>query len=296
VRQLTNSTGGVTDSDEYDAFGNKWTVSGSTPNNYLYRGEQWDPDLGLYYLRARYYNPLSGRFTGVDPLTVQGQKRYEYSAADPVDGSDPTGALVLETYWPLAPGKFSSNLQMPSPFGFCGGISYPAGINNILLPLCGTLPPHRCKKCFNTQAFAANLDSNTAGNTYKTTGRPGANDNSHHCAWYVVTALNAGGAGITMPKHAYEVGPELLSADFEAIAYVPYPNWYMTVAGSEVGDITVFDKTSEHRDGHVEGYTGAGPSGWVSYWKQEHWYVYGLNASPSGPATVYRSKCPCGQQ
>ncbi len=28
----------------------------------LYRGEQYDPDLGLYYLRARYYNPLTGRF------------------------------------------------------------------------------------------------------------------------------------------------------------------------------------------------------------------------------------------
>ena len=34
---------------------------------YLYRGEQFDPDLGLYYLRARYYNPLTGRFMSRDP-------------------------------------------------------------------------------------------------------------------------------------------------------------------------------------------------------------------------------------
>ena len=47
-RQLTNnSTGSITDSYEYDAFGNHWTVSGTTPNEMLYRGEQWDPDLGL---------------------------------------------------------------------------------------------------------------------------------------------------------------------------------------------------------------------------------------------------------
>ena len=76
VRQLTNGTGAVTDTYEYDAFGNKWTVSGTTPNNYLYRGEQYDPDLGPYYLRARYYNPLSGRFAGVDPLTDEGGPPY----------------------------------------------------------------------------------------------------------------------------------------------------------------------------------------------------------------------------
>ena len=61
VRQLTNTSGAVTDSYEYDAFGNEFTTSGTTPNNYLYRGEQFDKDLGLYYLRARYYNPATGR-------------------------------------------------------------------------------------------------------------------------------------------------------------------------------------------------------------------------------------------
>jgi RHS repeat-associated protein len=71
VRQLTNSAGAVTDSYEYDAFGNKINSTGATPNNYLYRGEQYDPDLGLYYLRARYYNPATGRFMSRDPLEGQ---------------------------------------------------------------------------------------------------------------------------------------------------------------------------------------------------------------------------------
>lgn len=67
VRQLTNSTGAVTDSYDYDAFGNKINSTGSTPNSYLYRGEFFDSDLGLYYLRARWMNPLTGRFMSRDP-------------------------------------------------------------------------------------------------------------------------------------------------------------------------------------------------------------------------------------
>ena len=104
VRNLTNNAGAVTDTYEYDAYGNALVTTGSTPNEFLYRGEQFDSDLGLYYLRARYYNPLSGRFTGVDSLTDQGQKRYEYANADPVDGADPTGTEALSEYHPLFPG------------------------------------------------------------------------------------------------------------------------------------------------------------------------------------------------
>ncbi len=57
VRKLTSTAGTITDTYDYDAFGNKINSTGSTPNNMLYRGEELDPDLGLYYLRARYMNP-----------------------------------------------------------------------------------------------------------------------------------------------------------------------------------------------------------------------------------------------
>jgi YD repeat-containing protein len=54
VRALTDGTGAVIDTYEYDAFGNLVAGTGSTPNNNLYTGEHFDVDLGLYYLRARY--------------------------------------------------------------------------------------------------------------------------------------------------------------------------------------------------------------------------------------------------
>ena len=93
----------VTDKYEYDAFGNKFTVTGSTPNNYLYRGEQYDSDLGLYYLRARYYNPATGRFVSMDPengiiTDPKTLHKYEYANGDPVNLKDPTGrdAIVAD--------------------------------------------------------------------------------------------------------------------------------------------------------------------------------------------------------
>jgi len=59
VRQLTNLSGTVTDTYNYDAFGNLLNSTGSTLNNYLCRGELFDPDLGLYYLRAVTTTPKS---------------------------------------------------------------------------------------------------------------------------------------------------------------------------------------------------------------------------------------------
>jgi RHS repeat-associated protein len=97
----------VIDSYEYDAFGNKVNSTGTTPNNYLYRGEQYDPDLSLYYLRARYYNPVTGRFLSVDSEAGDGQRRYEYAGADPINGMDPSGneAIIEFALLQFYPGR-----------------------------------------------------------------------------------------------------------------------------------------------------------------------------------------------
>ena len=99
VRQLTNAAGVVTDTYDYDAFGNLINHTGTTPNNYLYRGELYDPDLGLYYLRARWYNPVTGRFMSRDPKgpcncspgIPSALHAYNYASSDPVNRVDPRG-------------------------------------------------------------------------------------------------------------------------------------------------------------------------------------------------------------
>ncbi|MBN9693310.1 MAG: hypothetical protein J0M24_23960 [Verrucomicrobia bacterium] len=117
----TSPTPTVTDTYTYDAFGlliaryarrssdgvlvafadpasETSAPAGTTPvqNNYRYTGEQWDPDLGMYYLRARYYHPDFGRFWNMDtfegsqsdPLSLH---KYLYVHSNPVNGIDPSG-------------------------------------------------------------------------------------------------------------------------------------------------------------------------------------------------------------
>ncbi len=67
VRFLTNSAGTITDTYTYDAFGMQIGRTGTTPNQFLYSGERLDSSVGLYDLRARYYNQAIGRFWAMDP-------------------------------------------------------------------------------------------------------------------------------------------------------------------------------------------------------------------------------------
>ena len=96
VRFLTNESGQVTDTYVYDAFGTMVTAVGTTNNRYLYSGEQFDPNLGLYYLRARLMNPLTGRFWSMDNYAgrnadPQSLHKYTYTEADPANKTDPSG-------------------------------------------------------------------------------------------------------------------------------------------------------------------------------------------------------------
>lgn len=80
----------------YDAFGIQLNAAGSTPNSYRYTGEQWDPDLGLYYLRARYYNPADGRFLTMDT--------FEGNNSDPLSLHKYLSAMIIPSMEPIRRG------------------------------------------------------------------------------------------------------------------------------------------------------------------------------------------------
>jgi RHS repeat-associated protein len=97
---LTDTNGVVSDRYSYDAYGLAldFTFGTLTPlrTAMLYSGERFDSDLQQYYLRARYYNPVVGRFgaqdqvdgTPNDPLSLH---KYAYTQNNPVNMRDPSG-------------------------------------------------------------------------------------------------------------------------------------------------------------------------------------------------------------
>jgi RHS repeat-associated protein len=110
TRLLVSPAGAVTDTYSYDAFGNAISVTGSDQNEFLYRGEQFDLSLGMYYLRARYYNPRTGRFSRADPHegTALGPwtfHQYLLAHGDPVNFADPSGMDEESTEYGLQAGE-----------------------------------------------------------------------------------------------------------------------------------------------------------------------------------------------
>jgi len=100
TRALTDTQGEVTDTYTYEAFGMLIGKTGDTVNDYLYTGEQYDPNIGFYYLRARYMDPSTGRFVTVDPFEGVIQDpyslhKYLYAHANPIMNIDPSGEFTL---------------------------------------------------------------------------------------------------------------------------------------------------------------------------------------------------------
>ena len=100
TRQLSNNVGAIQDFYTYDAFGVLLSSTDITNNHYLYTGERFERNSGLYYLRTRYYNPTFGRFTTTDPFKGNKQNPkslhdYLYAQNQPINFQDPSGLFSI---------------------------------------------------------------------------------------------------------------------------------------------------------------------------------------------------------
>jgi RHS repeat-associated protein len=97
VTSLTNSSGAAAETYTYDSFGKLTASAGSLVNPFQYTGRESDSETGLYYYRARYYDPNMGRFLSEDPLrSADGISYYDYVAGNPTNFYDPLGQFL----WP----------------------------------------------------------------------------------------------------------------------------------------------------------------------------------------------------
>jgi len=125
VRLLTNNSGVVQNSYAYSAFGgnNGGTTGSKFTTDHQFAGEQLDP-TGLYFDRARYYNPSLGSFIGRDSfggynIRPQTLNRYSYTTNNPVLWTDPSGfdgtPITPHPPVPTTPPTTTPNPPLPAP-------------------------------------------------------------------------------------------------------------------------------------------------------------------------------------
>ncbi len=87
---LVDDSGTMVQGIGYDSFGNSTETSYT---RYTYTGREFDADTGLYFYRARWYDPQVGRFVSEDPIGFLGQdiNFYAYVKNNPNRFRDPSG-------------------------------------------------------------------------------------------------------------------------------------------------------------------------------------------------------------
>jgi RHS repeat-associated protein len=112
VRALTDGSGNLVETYQTDPFGVPVATQGTSAQPFQFTGQQRDAAIGLYYLRARIYDPTIGRFLSRDPLfgaldNPLSLNRYLYAQSNPVNLDDPSGLLT----------EVPSGLNEPGPIG-----------------------------------------------------------------------------------------------------------------------------------------------------------------------------------
>jgi RHS repeat-associated protein len=162
VVAITNSSGGPVERYAYDAYGlatvtngtftavppNGWgTPHSAIGNPWMFTSRQLDEEAGLYFYRARYYDPLKGRFLQRDPVRyADGQSLYEYVKDNPLNYTDPGGttayyeqARVYNKWFGLGHLAISTWIQAQvtcnsSDGCHCDGNNLPTGCNGDSIP------------------------------------------------------------------------------------------------------------------------------------------------------------------
>ena len=98
IHDIANASGQVANHIDYNSFGR--ILAQTNPafgDRFTFTGREWDPELDLYYYRARFYDPSLGRFVSQDPLgfAAGDVNFYRYVGNQVLSATDPTGELAI---------------------------------------------------------------------------------------------------------------------------------------------------------------------------------------------------------
>jgi RHS repeat-associated protein len=157
ISSLSSTAGSLAQTYTFDSFGNQTASSGSLTNPFRYTGRELDSETTLYYMRARYFDPATGRFLSEDPLGFRASENfYVYVENDPADRIDPSG---LDPNW--GPIVWWWKLFGPKP---CPKES-PCSVSVSCLPTHGTSFTHCTVTAFDGSGYT-NYDGMPSGGVY----------------------------------------------------------------------------------------------------------------------------------
>ena len=94
IKAVTDQTGAIVFNADYLPFGTQFGQNGSFADPHGFTGKEYDPDIGLYYFNARWYDPETGRFISEDPAADPNSPNlYSYCGNNPVIRTDPSGKI-----------------------------------------------------------------------------------------------------------------------------------------------------------------------------------------------------------
>jgi RHS repeat-associated protein len=133
VRTISNSTGAVVSSADYDPYGIVLTHTGTSKSKIGYAGAWTDPVSGLIYLRARDYEPTTGQFIVTDPVVTQTRQPYAYVGNAPLGATDPSGLCegldcLSDSYFWAGLGPSIDQQMEIAHAGFSGGSTFGIGL------------------------------------------------------------------------------------------------------------------------------------------------------------------------
>jgi RHS repeat-associated protein len=131
---LADGSGAIKTSYGYDPYGSTSALGTASDNRYQYAGREND-GTGLYFNRARYYNPAWGRFISEDPFGLNGGiNRFAYVGGNPISFRDPLGLWTLHvgftlgyTWYGAGSFSFGAVVDGNGDAGFYGTVGYGAG-------------------------------------------------------------------------------------------------------------------------------------------------------------------------